>query len=834
MRVNSFNISIIDTVENTTSLTVESVAVDAPKLIYLGDDNKYNHLLTSELQFNFWVSENIDAKYFHLFTGSEKRFKVVLEDTSVLNFPKTIWSGYLLPEQFEEPYKHSGFFVNFTATDGIALLKSAEYFINPLKEKQSIMQVIANCLVQTGLELDIYFSPAIVNVGFNLDYLDLLVNTLSYEDDKKSYYDVLVLCLQSIGCTLFLQDNVWYIIGLARFKDSSWVCRRYVYDDYLVLNFDSEVVVDRAVVDVVFEANPIISVAPPVKKVTTVWDAEKTKTLIPEGVVTHLPAGIDVDIDDRTVLYWGLETNKSILLNTWLLLLNFDTLSIDFNSYYNGFKFYKKPVLEDNASGPFVSINNLGAAISVSDLATNFIYLQDPFFIYGSEDLERFGMLEIAFETVLNTANLSPVVTSTELKNYFDLEGVYTSVVNDGSGYARVISDLHGLETDDYISILFGDYKGVHKVTKVDVNTFDIEVLFTATSAGKWFLKPFYNVFHFAITRKSHEIGQQIDEEIYLSSFDAPGMPDGILSFDLSIKNNAISGEVNLEKIAFTEDGYYNIRLYPIVSHRMLPGNNIIMYTTVNASLEVDDDRELVKTRSINFSTERSLDLFHSSSRDLRSDRSFLFSESLTASIAAGSTVAGQFLVSPISSVFKDVYSNNVLWYTTIKLELSESDVVKINAGYKLYVLKTGSTELIEVISDSYSITGNVINQVKFAGNAGVFIEETDVVYLQLTSSSEDLAYSGYWLDKWQRYDVAENISFDACINEIYHGLSDSYNFKISGVMIGLLAPTDIVAFSYKNSDKYYPTTIEIDLAKGKTTATIIETKNEKVIDYAE
>jgi hypothetical protein len=35
----------------------------------------------------------------------------------------SIWQGYILPDLYSEPYKQVNFFVNFTATDGLARLK---------------------------------------------------------------------------------------------------------------------------------------------------------------------------------------------------------------------------------------------------------------------------------------------------------------------------------------------------------------------------------------------------------------------------------------------------------------------------------------------------------------------------------------------------------------------------------------------------------------------------------------------------------------------------------------------------------------------------------------
>ena len=98
--------------------------MNAPHLIYNGGDTKYTALLTSELDFNFEVADGASGRYFHLFTGNETRYKAVLSDiTDELN-PVQIWQGFLLPEQYSEPYTSNVFYVNFKFTDGIGSLKN--------------------------------------------------------------------------------------------------------------------------------------------------------------------------------------------------------------------------------------------------------------------------------------------------------------------------------------------------------------------------------------------------------------------------------------------------------------------------------------------------------------------------------------------------------------------------------------------------------------------------------------------------------------------------------------------------------------------------------------
>jgi hypothetical protein len=75
-------------------------------------------IVTSE--FNFDMLTDGDAAFIDFFTGDEHRFKVLVKN---FDDDSVIWQGYILPDLYSEPYKQVNFFVNFTATDGLARLR---------------------------------------------------------------------------------------------------------------------------------------------------------------------------------------------------------------------------------------------------------------------------------------------------------------------------------------------------------------------------------------------------------------------------------------------------------------------------------------------------------------------------------------------------------------------------------------------------------------------------------------------------------------------------------------------------------------------------------------
>jgi len=851
MNVNYFDINIVDTVLNTTVLSLQKTAISSPMLIYSGAEDKFQNICTSELTFSFLVTDNEEGKFFELFTSSENRFKVELINSSVIGYPKVVWCGFLLPEQFTEPYVYSNFYVNFTATDGIALLKNKVF--GGVAAKTSVLKVISNCLLSTGLRLPILFTEAVQNTAFNLNYLDLEVNTESYIDDsgkQKGIFEILESCLSSIGAKLFLLDGVWYIIGINKFKQKALVFYKYVLGAFDILEYHSKVTYNREIITDLFLASPSLTILPPLKKVTVNWATDDNEFLIPKDVVTHLPLNIDTDVNDRIARYWQLNAVKVIYVNVFLgVRLNFtsspDLNNLEYanlykasvNNVYNGENLYK---------GPNIRLGYLGNAtfatypvvINYADLATNFINLIDPVFIYGSTDLERTGSLNIEFETVVGYGyNID--YTDAQLEAHFNKKGVFTSIANNGSGGARITSTAHGLVSGNYIvipangNVMPHHYNGTHKVTVINANTIDLSTDYTESFSGEWNILPFKENFYFAITRKDHLNQTVADEVLYLSNFDDTKDIKGMFDYQILKEGLGVKGTLSLDKIYFLEDGYFNVRLFPIVSNTLL--GNDLLFTKLDFKIQKSDDLEFTQTRAINYTAEHSLDVFHSSTRSSLTNRGFLFSTALESAIENGDLIPGQILVTPLCIIVNDVYSGGAVWYTTIEVCIDDADYYRLINGYTLYVLKSGSFALQEVLPENYALDSSQdkkINQVKFANSTGVFMEETDTIYLKLGTTASNLSYPSYWLDKWKRYDIEENKQYYEVLNSMYHDLLFEYNFKVNGSVQALVGPLDIIDFSFKGIKQYYPTNLQLDLTEGVSTITMVEIKNQNVTDY--
>ncbi|HIP36088.1 MAG TPA: hypothetical protein EYG85_04475 [Crocinitomix sp.] len=304
----SFNIDIIDTHENDLPLVLENTQVESPKLIYRGADDRFQTLMTSELQFNMIVPNNIDGKFIHLFSGTEQRYKVqIVENTNSAN-QKLVWQGYLLPEQFSEPYKNGNFFVSFVATDGIGRLKGLYLSDAFYENEQTIAKILSEVLLLTGNEFEIVYAGAIKNAVANLKLQDLAIDTGCYltSGKKKTAYFILEAIVKSLGCRLFQNNSRWFIVGINRFKDYEIIFERYDKNGLYL----SPAKLGRAVLSAKYEAHPQISMLPKLHKMTVEWDFKDEPSITPRDLLYQDFNKENINVD---IKHWKIQGS---LMNT--------------------------------------------------------------------------------------------------------------------------------------------------------------------------------------------------------------------------------------------------------------------------------------------------------------------------------------------------------------------------------------------------------------------------------------------------------------------------------------------------------------------------------------
>lgn len=486
MQVNYFDINIIDTESNTEVVYLEKTAFGGPGLIYNGAENLHQTIMTSELHFSFLVSELHSTKHRHLFTGSEVRYKVELIDSSVYGYPKTIWVGYLLPEQFNEPYKAKDYFIDFIATDGVALLKEKEYApkVNTTtRDTAAILTIVNECLLQTGLELPIRFAEAIENAVFELDYRDFEVSVLAYQEDE-GYLDaftVLEKALTFLGCKLFQFGGYWYVTALSKQKDLEVAYKEYQFNEfYLTLDYVKDVTITKEIVNAPISEGANVALVPPFKSVAVTWDADLQESLLPADIVTAA---------DNTTLtnYWQKNNTEPFLLSTYYKDYLLTEEESDVYEKYLANEI-TPPVasfdIDNLVDGPYLSLKYDGVQsvyggtveISENDLPDNYITLKEPFYVNGAKDTSVTGSLTIDFKTIGYNLFLG---TDTPEVGAATVIGGHQVSARGSWSRVKFQSIAHNLVNNDRIKIedsATGDsyYSGVFEVHVLDVDTFYI------------------------------------------------------------------------------------------------------------------------------------------------------------------------------------------------------------------------------------------------------------------------------------------------------------------------------------------------------------------------
>lgn len=307
-----FIISIYDTslVSTGGPEPINFSAKNDVQLIYEGGDEKLFNLFNSRLEFSLEVNYNDSTSslyYESLFTGNETKYKVVVTDDS----DSILWSGFMLPESYQEPFTTGTFYVKFIATDGVSRLKGKDlkdynsfYPLSWYKARHSIIKVIADCLKLTGLNLAIRVDPAIENegAGRRLDKIFISGGTwLKDENETDDAFTILEAVLLEIGCVLFQQDNYWYIIGLNTRSNGQTIFNNYDVNG-VYINDSNNTVNKAKYID--WFSTPTITMLPPYEKISVELGLEENGDLFPENMVVQDWTKIQQPQDPPRAEFW--------------------------------------------------------------------------------------------------------------------------------------------------------------------------------------------------------------------------------------------------------------------------------------------------------------------------------------------------------------------------------------------------------------------------------------------------------------------------------------------------------------------------------------------------
>jgi hypothetical protein len=259
----SYFIDIVNTTSPLIRIVVESSSASGIVLKWNGGDTKDEaSIISSELNIDMLSKTAADASFINFFTGDEKCFKVYVRDSVD---DAIIWQGHILPDLYSEPYKNVSFFVPFTATDGLGRLKGKYLPEEYYSREKSLIDIYCQILKLTGIELDLYFLPAIENF-VNKDWNTIYINTENFIDNKKKKdaYSILETLLQDTLCVCYQADNRWYIEGLNQRNVRQVAYKKYNTEGVFVEN----VAYNRLLKNITPLVTPMITIIPPYNEIT--------------------------------------------------------------------------------------------------------------------------------------------------------------------------------------------------------------------------------------------------------------------------------------------------------------------------------------------------------------------------------------------------------------------------------------------------------------------------------------------------------------------------------------------------------------------------------------
>lgn len=283
----SYYIDIIDQEKDENRFVLEKSSSGGITLAWNGGDKKDElAVVGSSLEFDIAHSELVDAKFIGFFTGNEIRFKTELRNQSD---DALIWSGYLIPDTYSEPYTNSVTFVRIMAACGLGRLKGKYLAESYYRDEKSVIDIICACLKLTSMELNVFFNPAIEN-SVQKDWNQIYIDTLSfYTDDNKTKkldaYAVLEVLMQDMLCVCFQADNRWNVEGMNKRHVRSTSAKLYNSSGVLLSSVEDKKLLKRIKALV----QPIVTTIPPYNMVSV--SHERSPQSFPATIVKEKNEG---------------------------------------------------------------------------------------------------------------------------------------------------------------------------------------------------------------------------------------------------------------------------------------------------------------------------------------------------------------------------------------------------------------------------------------------------------------------------------------------------------------------------------------------------------------
>jgi hypothetical protein len=459
----SYYIDIINTTSSLTQVVVENASASGIVLKWNGGDTKDGmSIVTSEFNFDMLSTTADDAAFIGFFTGDEHKYKVLVKNSVD---DAVVWTGYVLPDLYSEPYKNGCFFVSFTASDGLGRLKGKYLPDEYYSREKSLIDIYCQILKLTGIELDLYFLPAIENF-VNKDWNTIFINTENFIDGKKKKdaYAILETLLEDTLCVCYQCDNRWNIEGINQRNVRNVTYKVYDVDGVFVEN----VTYNRLLKNITPLQTPIITIVPPYNEITVTY----------KKIAPSLPKTISKEVNDGWAITTGVK--GEIYPSSWMA---------------NG-DYYAKCKTPDYYCTFYNLAYIAGLASSTEDVQDDsaYISLREKIFIAAGQKI-KFAFKFIIKRPGVTTANPSNMLL---WKNPFKYEIIFNGdvIYSNFSAIPAEISDVENVIFNDsaeaeiaiehifiqegLLDILFYAPPGImddHKIEGIIINSAAVDVI---------------------------------------------------------------------------------------------------------------------------------------------------------------------------------------------------------------------------------------------------------------------------------------------------------------------------------------------------------------------
>lgn len=265
---------------------------DTPiRKIYDAGDDKLANLRSLEVEFSFIAEVNFQLQNIYTADEREYRLDVVKVATNELEF-----SGFIIPDNSEEPFDNPPYEVKIRATDGLGPLKTITYPMpvgSSTDIKQKFLYIIAFALSKTNLNLDILtmvnlYSSGMLN-GISDDPLEQAsVNPLRMSSSDGAIYtcyEALEAVCKQFGASISQVNGQW---RFARINELAKGTGRYrLYDFTARYKFSGTLETIRNLgkigTDIVLLSGGVSTIQPPYKLVKVLQEFGRAPDVIYNG-----------------------------------------------------------------------------------------------------------------------------------------------------------------------------------------------------------------------------------------------------------------------------------------------------------------------------------------------------------------------------------------------------------------------------------------------------------------------------------------------------------------------------------------------------------------------